>query len=75
MISKCALGFLKNGTQVKLPDGRTGIKERECDGSYAGKVIIRLPDDRTLLADWCAVVEPIAEARQPDLSVGQASGW
>jgi hypothetical protein len=62
MISKCAVGFIENGSTVKLPDGRTGIKERECEGSYAGKVIIRLSDNSTLLTDWCAVVEQVAEA-------------
>ncbi len=62
MSLKCAIGFIEDGSTVQLPDGRTAVKVRECEGSRKGKVIIRFPDSRTLLVDWCTVVEQVAEA-------------
>ncbi len=62
MSLKCAIGFIEDGSTVQVPEGRTAVKVRECEGSRKGKVIIRFPDSRTLLIDWCAVVEQVAGA-------------
>jgi hypothetical protein len=72
MNAKCAIGFLENGSTVKLPDGRTGIKERECDGSYAGKVIIRLEDNSAVYTDWSVVVQQVGEAACGRFQPGRA---
>ncbi len=66
MSLKCAIGFIEDGSTAQLPDGRTCVKVRECEGSRKGKVIIRFPDSRTLLIDWCTVVEQVAEAAPMD---------